>query len=83
MDKKFGGFIEHWSIEAPKFFKENLSTNFGLIAVFVKVAFEANYKKSSAFPFCPDLHVFLFFETPQVYLRIAGCRVYEGHLQNE
>ena len=83
MDTKFWGFIEHWSIVERKFFKENLSTNFGLIAVFVKVAFEINYKTSSALPFCPDLHIFVFFETAQVYLRIAGCRVYEGHLQNE
>ena len=53
------------------------------MAVFVKVAFETNHKTSSALPFCPDLHIFVFFETAQVYLRIAGCRVYEGHLQNE
>ena len=33
-------FIVHWSIAALKVFKENLSTNFGLIAVFVKVALE-------------------------------------------
>ena len=25
----------------------------------------------------------MFFEIAQVYLRLAGCRVYEGHLQNE
>ena len=36
--RKFGDFIVHWSITALKFFKENLTTNFGPIAVFVKVA---------------------------------------------
>ena len=30
-----------------------------------------------------DLHIFVFFEIAQVYLRLAGCRLYEGHLQNE
>ena len=30
-----------------------------------------------------DLHVFVFFEIAEVYSRLAGCRVYEGHLQNE
>ena len=40
MDTKFKDLIVHRSIAALKFFKENLSTNFGLIAVFVKVALE-------------------------------------------
>ena len=36
--RKLGDFIVRWSITALKFFKENLTTNFGPIAVFVKVA---------------------------------------------
>ena len=40
MDTEFEDFIVHCSIAVLKFFKENLSTNFGLIAVFVKVALE-------------------------------------------
>ena len=44
--------MAHWSIAALKFFKGNLSWNFGLIAVFVKVALEI-YKKSSALRLTP------------------------------
>ena len=40
MDTKFGDFIVHCTIEALKFLRENLSMNFGLIAVFMKVALE-------------------------------------------
>ena len=40
MDTTFKDLIVHWSIAALKFFKENLSTNFGLIAVFVRVPLE-------------------------------------------
>ena len=29
------------------------------------------------------LHVSALFEIAQVYLRLAGCRVYEGHLKND
>ena len=36
-------------IAALKFFEESLSTNFGLIAVFVKVALEITKKLSIAF----------------------------------
>ena len=75
------GFVEHWSIVARKSFKENLSTNFGLIAVFVKVAFEIT--KRAQHCVLPHLHVFVFFEIAQVYLRLTGCKVYEGHLQND
>ena len=42
-DTKFGDFIVHWSIAALKC-KENLSTNFGLIAIFEKVAVEITKK---------------------------------------
>ena len=38
IDKKFGDLIVHWSINVQKKFKKNLSTNFVLIAVSVKVA---------------------------------------------
>ena len=60
---------------------ENLSKNFGLIAVFAKVAFEITKRAQNCV--FPHLHVFVFFEIARVYLRLAGCRVYEGHLQNE
>ena len=30
--------------------------------------------------FYPDSHVFLFLEITQVDLRLAGCRVYKGHI---
>ena len=33
--------------------------------------------------FYPDLHVFVFFEIAQVYLRLAGSRVYEGYQKYE
>ena len=69
-------------IAALKFFEESLSTNFGLIAVFVKVALEITKKLSIAFYWFTCFHVF-FFEIEDVYLRSAGCRVYKGHLQNE
>ena len=61
--------------------QRNLSTNFVLIAVFVKVASEITKRLSIAF--YPDSHVFVFFEIAQVYLRLARCREYKGHLQNE
>ena len=81
MDTKFGDFIVYWSIAALKSFKENPSTNFCLIAVFVKVAFK-NYKKTQ-----PCVYWFtcfhVFFEIAQVFLRLGGCRVYKGHSQNE
>ena len=33
--------------------------------------------------FYPDWHVFMFFETVQVYSSVANGTVYKGHLQNE
>ena len=69
------------AIAALKFFEESLSTYFGLIAVFVKVALEITKKLSIAFYWFTCFHV--FFEIEDVYLRSAGCRVYKGHLQNE
>ena len=33
--------------------------------------------------FYPDWHVFMFFETVQVYSSLANGTVYKGHLQNE
>ena len=74
--------MAHWSIAALKFFKGNLSWNFGLIAVFVKVALEIIQKELSIASY-PDSHDFVLFEIAQVYLRLADCRVYKGHLQNE
>ena len=77
METKFGGFIEHWRIVVLKLLNENLSTNFGLIAVFMKVAFEIKELNTT---FYPDSHVFLFLEIRQVDLRLAGCRVQKGHI---
>ena len=50
MDTKFGDFKEHWSIAALNFLKENLSTNFGLLAVFVKVALEITSQQNALGP---------------------------------
>ena len=81
MDTKFGYFTVRWSIAALNFFKENLLTNFGLIAVFVKVALEITKRAQHCVLL---IHMFsCFFEIAPVYLRLAGCRVYKGHLQNE
>ena len=79
MDMKLGDFIIHWWIAALRIFKESLSTNFGLIAVFVKVAFEITKRAQHLHV----THVFMFFEIVQVYMCLAGWRVYEGLLQNE
>ena len=82
MDTKIGQFIVQWCIAALKVFKENLSPNFGLIAVFVKVALEIT--KRGQHCVLPRFTCFrFFFEIAQVYLRLADCRVYKGHLQNE
>ena len=43
--------------------------------------FNPCFRESSSTLFFTVIHV--FFEMAQVYLRLAGCRVYEGHLQNE
>ena len=81
MDTKFGDFILHWTIAALKFFKENLLTNFGLIAVFSKIVLESTKKAQH----CVWLiHMFsCSFEISQGYLRLARCRVSKGYLQNE
>ena len=50
--------------------------NFGLIAVFVKVAVQ-NYKKSTVLHFT-SIHV--FSEIARVFLGLANCKVYKGHL---
>ena len=81
MGTKFEDFMVQWSIAALKFFKENLSTNFGWIAVFVKVALDIAKRAQHCILL---IHMFsYFFEVAQVYLRLAGCRVCKGHLQNE
>ena len=74
-------FIVHWSIAALKVFKENVSTNFGLIAVFVKVALEITKRAQH----CVWLIHMLswLIEIAQVYLRLVGCRMHKGHVQNE
>ena len=83
MVTKFEDSIEHWSIVALKFFKENLSMNFGSIAVFVKVTFEITKRaQHCALPWF-TCYVFVFFKIVQVDLRLAGCKVYEGHVQNQ
>ena len=69
MDTKFRDFIVPWSIAALKFFKENISTNFGLIAVFVKVALEIT-KRVQHYVWL--IHRFSwFFEISHVYLPLA------------
>ena len=77
MDTKFGNFIVHWSTATLKFLTENLTTNFGLIAVFVKVALEST-KKAQHCVLLINMFSCFFFKS-----RIAGCRVYKGHLQHE
>ena len=37
-------------------------------------------QKELGVAFYPDFHAFVFFEIAQVYFRLDGCRVYEGHL---
>ena len=44
-----------------EFFNKNLSTNFGLIAVFVKVALEITKRAQHYIAFDSDSHVFMFF----------------------
>ena len=74
-------FIVHWSIASLKVFKENLSTNFGLIAVFVKGTLEITKRAQH----CVWLIHMLswLIEIAQVYLRLVGCRMHKGHVQNE
>ena len=73
--------IVHWSIASLKVFKENLSTNFGLIAVFVKGTLEITKRAQH----CVWLIHMLswLIEIAQVYLRLVGCRMHKGHVQNE
>ena len=40
-------------------------------------------QKELSIAFYPDLRVFVFCEIAEVCSGLAGCRVYEGHLQNE
>ena len=41
-------------------------------------------QKELRIAFYPNLYAFsFFFEIAQVYLCLAGCRVFEGHLKNE
>ena len=56
-----------------EFFKENLSTNFDLIAVFYKVAFAIANSFISALRFTVINMPFVFFQMAQlVYLRLGG-----------
>ena len=84
IDKKFGDLIVHWSINVQKKFKKNLSTNFVLIAVSVKVALTqyrntvrkfcniANYRaKIDETPI--DLHRFV---NGHVYFKLYLSRVF-------
>ena len=64
---------------STEIFQRNLSSNFGLTAVFVKVALQ----KELRIAFYPDSHVLVLFEIAHVCLRLADCRVCKGHLQNE
>lgn len=59
--KSFQIKIEHWSIiVALKFFKENVLVNFGVMVVFVKVAFEIT-KRALSILFLPWFTCFLVF----------------------
>ena len=69
------------SLAALKNFEENLSTYFGSITVFMKEASKITVIFSAVF--YPDSHVFKFFKIVQVYLHLAICRVYKGHLKNK
>ena len=84
IDKKFGDLIVHWSINVQKKFFKNLSTNFVLIAVSVKVALTqyhntvrkfcniANYRaKIDETPI--DLHRFM---NGHVYFKLYLSRVF-------
>ena len=66
---------------STEIFKETLLTNFGLAAVFVKVTLEIT-KRAQHCVLLIDMFS-CFFEIALVYLRLAGCRAYKGHLQNE
>ena len=73
MDTKIGHFIVHRSIAALKFYRENLTSNFGLIAVFVKVALEIT-KRAQHRVLTTEIHMFsCFSKIAQVYLRLADC----------
>ena len=83
MDTKFVDFIVHWSIAALKFFKENLSENFGLINRCFRESSPRSYKKSSALRLT-DSHVFMVDRNrASLILRLVGCRIHRGHLQNK
>ena len=69
------------SIAAPRIFKENLLTNFGLTDVFVKAALEIT-KRAEQCIWLPHMFSW-FFEIAQVYSHLAGCRVHRRQLQNE
>ena len=81
MDTKIGNFKVLWSIAVLKFLKESLSSNFHLIAVFVKVALEIT--KTAQHCVLPRFTRFRVFRNRASDLRSADCRVYKGHLQNE
>ena len=74
-------FIVQWSIAALIVFKENRTTNFGLIAVFVKGTLEITKRAQH----CVWLIHMLswLIEIAQVYLRLVGCSMHKGHVQNE
>ena len=94
MKTKIGHFIiVHLSIASLNFFKENLSQNFGLIAVFVKVAVEITKRaQHCVLPRFTCFHVFSKTrkstavwpreDKPLSSLGLADCRMYKGNLQN-
>ena len=63
-----------------EFFKANLTSYFDLIAAFVKVALEIKKRAQHCVFLIHMFSCFFFFEIAEVYLRLAGCRVYKGYL---
>ena len=68
--------FQHWN------FVNKSYRRIDLIAVFVRVALELTKRAQHCVLLI--LHMFsCFFKIAQVYLRLAGCTVYKGRLQNE
>ena len=49
----------------------------------MKVAFEITKRSQHYALLWFTCYVFVFFKIVQVDLRLAGCKVYEGHVQNQ
>ena len=65
-----------WPIAAPDFFLRKSIEEFGLIAVFVRVALELTKRAQHCALLIHLFSCFFFFEIAQVYLRRSdGCKV--------